>query len=122
METANRVPQRMKNKLLAVLNDATAPKETQNFAVKVLQFYGERDSDPKEDPEVRRMLAEWFSDFIWSGLSSLVEEDGKLVYKQGTPNPKAPGYNPQQMFAAPSIPTAPATINSSDQPIEYEEF
>jgi hypothetical protein len=118
MET-NRVPQRMKNKLLAVLNNPQVLKEHQNFAAKVLQYYGELDADPKEDPEVRRMLAELYAGFLWSGLSSLVEEDGDLVFKKDTPNPKAPEYQ-QRDYGTPVTPAL--AINRPDPQVEYEEF
>jgi hypothetical protein len=116
MEPINRVPTRMRDKLLATLADPTAPKEHQKFAAKVLQYYGEKDSDPKEDTEVRRMLAEIFSGMLWSGASSLIEESGKLVYSHHTVNPNAPEYRRGDGEIAISTTAVPTPPSKADEP------
>lgn len=116
METnteVNRVPTRMRDKLTAILADSTSPHR--KFAAKVLQYYGEKDSDPKEDFEVRRMLAEIFSGMLWSGASSLIEENGKFVYSHHTVNTSAPEYRRTDGEIALSPTAVPTPASKADE-------
>ena len=86
---------RQKNKMLAVLDDPTSPPESQKLAAKILERYDwfVTKSPWASDRYAATFLAEINADYLWSGLRTIKEIEGKdeIVHEL---NPSAPGFDP----------------------------
>jgi hypothetical protein len=85
----------MKVKLLSVLSDPKAPKPHRVLASKLLQKYAWfiEDSPWSSDKSAAEFLAEINADFVWRGLRTIKEIDGKDIIVDEL-NPSAPEFHP----------------------------
>jgi hypothetical protein len=68
----------IKETLLAVLNDATAPQDKRRLAADTLAFYNDFDIPSESDKGVVATLREWRAALIWSGTLTLIKNEGRF--------------------------------------------